>query len=155
MSKNKLIHTVGLPRSGKSTWAKKQNLPIVNVDSIRLTVSGKRFSKDHEPEVWRLVPIIIKSLFLAGNPTVILDATNTTKVRRAAFKDALWQNCFVEFKTTKDICKQRALKTNQEDLLPIIEAMDNTREEITPDEGIILNKKLEIKKNKQQDLTII
>src|SRR5690554_6874569 len=34
--KHILICTVGLPRSGKTTWARKQSYPIVNPDSIRL-----------------------------------------------------------------------------------------------------------------------
>ncbi len=32
---NRLILTVGLPRSGKTTWALEQGWPIVNPDSIR------------------------------------------------------------------------------------------------------------------------
>ena len=34
--KKKLIMTIGLPRSGKSTWARTQACPIVNQDSIKL-----------------------------------------------------------------------------------------------------------------------
>ena len=35
-----LIVMVGLPRSGKTTWARKQGYPIVNPDSIRLAFHG-------------------------------------------------------------------------------------------------------------------
>ena len=38
-----IIVTVGLPRSGKTTWAREQGYPIVNPDSIRLSLHGKRF----------------------------------------------------------------------------------------------------------------
>jgi predicted kinase len=33
-----LILTVGLPRSGKTTWAKQQGVPMVNRDAIRLAL---------------------------------------------------------------------------------------------------------------------
>lgn len=35
MSENILVITVGLPRSGKSTWAKTLGAPIVSCDAIR------------------------------------------------------------------------------------------------------------------------
>ena len=34
MIKGNLLATVGLPRSGKSTWAKEQGFPIVSPDAI-------------------------------------------------------------------------------------------------------------------------
>jgi len=37
-----LILTVGLPRSGKSTWAAKKGFPIVSPDAIRLAMHGMR-----------------------------------------------------------------------------------------------------------------
>ncbi|KKK82651.1 hypothetical protein LCGC14_2801230, partial [marine sediment metagenome] len=47
----KLILTVGLPRSGKSTWARKQGHPIVNPDSIRLALYGEPFIEEAEPMI--------------------------------------------------------------------------------------------------------
>lgn len=42
----KLILTIGLPRSGKSTWAKQQGCPVVNPDSIRLALHGKAYIQE-------------------------------------------------------------------------------------------------------------
>ncbi len=77
-----LICTVGLPRSGKSTWAREQGIPIVNPDSIRLAVHGQRFFAPAEPLVWVMAEIMIEALFKAGHGKVILDATNISRRRR-------------------------------------------------------------------------
>jgi predicted kinase len=132
---NTLIVTVGVPRSGKSTWAhetsKQLHCPIVNPDSVRLAVTGKRFVKFAEPTVWMVVRYMVRSLFHAGHNTVILDATNTTKERRKFWLDECRQGyygeatvCFAVFDTDPETCKQRAIATNMEDLIPVIDAMD-------------------------------
>ena len=79
MHEETLILTVGLPRSGKSIWAKKQGIPIVNPDSIRLALHGKAFILEAEDFVWTIAYTMARALFLAGHETVIIDATNITK----------------------------------------------------------------------------
>ncbi len=123
----RLILTVGLPRSGKSTWAKQQNVPIVNPDSIRLAIHGQRFIAQTEPFVWVIAFYMAEALFLAGHNIVIVDATNTTFERRQA-----WIEKFVNinlcvkcklFETTKEECISRALKNKDEEIIPVIERM--------------------------------
>lgn len=41
---------IGIPTSGKSTWAKKQNLPIISCDEIR-----KEFGTNYDPKLEKLV----------------------------------------------------------------------------------------------------
>jgi predicted kinase len=65
MSK-KLILTMGLPRSGKSTWAKQQSVPIVSPDAIRLAMTGQRWVGELEDMVWVVAKYMVRSLFLAG-----------------------------------------------------------------------------------------
>ncbi|MEE8577292.1 MAG: ATP-binding protein [candidate division Zixibacteria bacterium] len=141
---NTLIVTVGLPRSGKSTWAKevtKQiHSPIVNPDAVRLAVTGQRFVKTAEPLVWTIVQIMVRALFEAGHNSVILDATNTTKARRKFWLDECRNGfygddakvSFVVFDTPVDVCKQRAIHSGQKDLLPIIDSMDAGFESLDP-----------------------
>jgi len=119
-----LILTVGLPRSGKSTWAKKQNLPIVNPDSVRLALHGKAFIQDSEPMVWVITEYMVKSLFLAGHDKVILDATNTTFSRRSKWESKKWVLEYKEFKTDEDTCLKRAVESNP-DLIPVIKKMND------------------------------
>ena len=141
---NTLIVTVGLPRSGKSTWVKevtKQlHCPIVNPDAVRFAVTGQRFVKSAEPTVWMVVRYMVRALFEAGHNTVILDATNTTKERRRFWLDECRQGfygddarvSFVVFDTSAEVCKQRALDSGMEDLLPIIDSMDAGFESLDP-----------------------
>ena len=86
MDKWKLLMLIGLPRSGKSTWARSEGHPVVNPDSIRLALHGQAFSPAAEPLVWAIARYMVHSLFLAGHKYVILDATNTTKARRDVWK---------------------------------------------------------------------
>jgi predicted kinase len=118
---NILKMTVGLPRSGKSTWAKQQNTPIVNPDSIRLALHGQRFLPEAEAMVWAIAKYMVKSLFLAGHNTVILDATSITKQKRDEWKSKDWARSFVVFDVSKSECLKRA--QNDGDILPIIKKM--------------------------------
>ena len=119
----KLILTVGLPRSGKSTWSRQQGHPVVNPDSIRLAVTGQRFVPSAEPIVWMVVKYMVASLFLAGHETVILDATSVTHARRDQFLSKDWEPYVKVFDTPPTVCKERALATGQPDLLPVIDQM--------------------------------
>jgi predicted kinase len=120
---NTLILTVGLPRSGKSTWAKSTGLPIVNPDAIRLALHGHNYITDAEPMVWVIAKYMVRALFLSGHNEVILDATNLTKKRRDEWIGP-WN---IEYKlfthVSKEECIKRAINSNREDLIPVIERM--------------------------------
>ena len=133
--KKKLIMTIGLPRCGKSTWAKEQKLyPIVNPDSIRLAMHGQRFCIQAEPFVWATAFIMTDALFKAGHNTVILDATNTNSDRRddwiKRFPEEEYDIDCKIFDTSKEVCIQRAIDTGQEDLIPVIEKMAEEMESL-------------------------
>lgn len=119
-----LILTVGLPRSGKSTWARSQIFPIINPDSIRLALHGKHFIAKAEPMVWTIAMYMTKALFLAGHDTVIVDATNITTKRCKFWENQnMWVCDYRIFDTSKEECIRRAIKDNREDLIPVIEEM--------------------------------
>ena len=138
---NILTLTVGLPRSGKSTWAKIQTeFPIVNPDSIRLALHGKPFIAEAEDMVWVLAKQMVKSLFIAGHGGVIVDATNTTVKRRAFWKNRMWKRDYEIFHTQASTCLERVMsdeslhESQKQGLLDAIERMDLQYEVVQSEE---------------------
>lgn len=123
MSEQVLIMTVGLPRSGKSTWAINQGCPVVCPDAIRLALHGQPWQPLAEGFVWAIAKIMVRALFIAGHKKVILDATNTSFKRREEWKSNSWTREYHIVNTPKDVCIQRAKESNQEYLIPVIEKM--------------------------------
>jgi predicted kinase len=127
MGEKILLLLAGLPRSGKSTWAIRQGLPIVNRDAIRLAVHGVPYIQATEPMIGVIEEYMVKSLFLAGNFTVVVDATHVSEKRRKRWK-YIAEDCDVSlrikvFPVPKDECVLRAKNDGREDLVPVIERM--------------------------------
>ena len=123
MPDNTLILTVGLPRSGKTTWARQQGVPIVNPDAIRLALHGNRFLSDAEPMVWCMARYFVISLFGAGHDRVIVDATNTTRKRRDYWRDERWATRLKVIDTDKAVCIARAMTEEDNRMIAVIERM--------------------------------
>jgi predicted kinase len=127
-----LICTVGLPRSGKSTWANEQGFPIICPDAIRLGMHGQRYLPQAEDLVWTFTFTMVRAIFLAGHNIAILDATSLTlwarnEIRRQlamyeVFTDELADARFKVFDTPKEVCIERANNTFP-DLVKVIERM--------------------------------
>ena len=135
---NTLFITVGLPQSGKTTWArmvtKKIGAPIVNPDSIRLALHGQAFILEAEDFVWAIARVMVKSLFKAGHEDVIVDATNITRKRRNFWQSDFWETIFIPFNCPVEVCIKRAKESGRLDLIPVIERMAATFESIQADE---------------------
>lgn len=131
----------GLPRSGKSTWVKEnknENEVILSADELRYLIYNQRFWTDGEPMMWAVHGIILKMLLKQG-VDIIVDETNVTKSIRSKIiklaKEYDYEITGIEFNTPKEICKERAIKTGQEDLLDVIDRMAVIYEKISLDEG--------------------
>lgn len=135
-----LVLMVGLPRSGKSTEARKisatNGWPIVNPDSIRLAMHGRQFVPEAEPFVWAVAKTMVRSLFLAGHDRVILDATNTTRRRREEWRSDHWRRVFVIWgpPAAKDDCLAKAMAANDTKIIDVIERMADAFEDVGDDE---------------------
>ena len=120
----KTLHLmVGLPRSGKSTYAAKLGFPIVCPDAIRLALHGSRWRAEIEPMVWAIAHLMVDALFEAGHNDVILDACNVTPEKRKEWESNKWVCRFYIIKTSKDVCISRALDCGHIELVPVIERM--------------------------------
>jgi predicted kinase len=129
--KPKLYFTIGLQRSGKSTyctrWAQNLEMPgdgypraIVCADSIRLAFHGERYLRKPEPFIFTFDTLMIQSLLERGHD-VIADETATTErsIRRILSIDINAQHIVID--TPKEECQRRAILTGQVDLVPVIE----------------------------------
>ena len=105
---NLLIGLVGLPRSGKTTWARARPWPIVSPDAIRVAMHGPRLLAEAEPWVWVMAKTMVVALFEAGHEIVTLDATNVTRLRRGEWSNRRWQTCWKVIEATVEDCMLRA-----------------------------------------------
>jgi predicted kinase len=135
-----LTVTVGLPRSGKSTYATHMarflHLPVVCCDEIRKAMGAYPFIPESEPLVRYTEQTMVKALLGAGCPHVIIDSTNLTRAIRAAW-ESLVPGVAVEYvyvPTSAELCIERAKATGQPYLVPVIERMWLTFESLTADE---------------------
>ena len=129
-----LICMMGFPRSGKSTWVKDQNVPIVSPDAIRLAIHGQRFWAPAEKQVWATANLMVRALFNAGHDTVIMDATNITRKQRDQWDSTEWETVFHHVDTNQTICESRALHDQMPDLIDVIRRMSEEFEPLEDDE---------------------
>lgn len=113
-----IIGTVGLPRSGKSTFAKKLKFIRINRDQIRLSLYGQRFFRGGEGFVSAITNTMLSVLNEEND--IVLDECNLTRKKRLTHPNAYW----VYFNTDAEVCKKRAIETNQEDLVDVIDNMN-------------------------------
>ena len=78
----------GLPRSGKSTWIKKNkgNSIVVSNDWIRENILGTTYMGAANPAIWMITDATIRILLSQGK-NVILDGCNHTHFIRKFFTD--------------------------------------------------------------------
>jgi predicted kinase len=121
----KLILTVGLPRSGKTTWAMKQGFPVLNIDEVRWQVYGHRFWGPGEELTWTIARIMFRAL-AAVNEVIIIDACNVTKKRREDWIKLVPEGTQIElepFMASPKLCIDRARVTGDLEIIPVIERM--------------------------------
>jgi predicted kinase len=135
-----IVVMVGLPRSGKSTWVKENQMgrAVVSADDLRYIVYNERFNAEKEDEMWKVRGAALQMLMNYG-VNIIIDETNTTKKRRspiigmAKIKGYKVVACVVT--TSKEICLDRAKALNDDAIIPTIERMAAQYEPVTNDEG--------------------
>ena len=155
---SRIFFLIGPARSGKSTIARKwanyeidikeaeikdRNTPksknenprvIVNADSIRLTF-GHRFHAPLEEYIHAIKHTMIKALLLSGH-NIIIDGTHTTKGSIIKLFEIDPDADYAIVNTPAEICKERAVATHQEDLLPVIDRMVEQMSKLPPIEDI-------------------
>lgn len=138
--------TVGLPRAGKTTWARQQNHPIIEMDALWVLLghdgNPRPVTGNDALVVDNIAKTMVKALFLSGNRTVILCGTHLLMMERENWISSGWKRNFKVFDTSYEVCKTRTLETCGEKWLADFEgkaAMAEVllEEELREDEIII------------------
>lgn len=137
----KVICTVGLSNSGKSTWAfnewKRLNTDYgnlidggcwcarVNRDTIHVDLHGKRYNPAYNDEVSRIEVKRTERHFDNGYNIVIIDACHHKRKYRNRWREICaehgWELQFKIFDTPVEECIQRALAKGDFEIIPVIE----------------------------------
>ena len=121
-----LFYTFGLPRAGKSTFTKrwmmeKPGRVVVNGDDFRLAVYGQRWYKGGESAVYGNFYTAIRALQKQADLEILIDETNTSLASLKRIWEIDPDAEPIVFWESVEVCKERAVATNQLDLIPHID----------------------------------
>lgn len=138
---NKLTLLIGIPGSGKTTYAnknKKENEIILSSDTIRQELFGNESSQQDNELVFNTLYSKARE-YLQKGTDVIIDATNINSYYRHQtlkhFKDLNIQKVAIVFDTPIKTCIQRDKKRNRTVGLAVIEKMISRYQVPTEQEG--------------------
>ncbi|MDZ4798239.1 MAG: AAA family ATPase [Bryobacteraceae bacterium] len=131
--RSRLVLLVGLPGSGKSTWARQQGTAVISTDDIRFLLSDDASNQLIHSHVFATVRFLLRRRLELRRPVTYLDATNATRQERRAYIrlgqmfDASVEAIF--FDTPLEVCKER--NRNRERVVPEW-AMDSLAARLVP-----------------------
>jgi predicted kinase len=101
---------IGLPGSGKSTWARGKS-GVLSSDALRELLADDSGNQTIHPRVFRVLRYLLKQRLELQRPATYIDATNLTpRERRPYFKMAAAFDAQVEavfFDVSAEVCIQR------------------------------------------------
>jgi predicted kinase len=113
----KLILTVGLPGSGKSTYLANLGVNAISSDEIRRLLADDPNIQTIHRRVFASVRYLVKQRLSIGRPETYVDATNLTRwerrpyIRLGQLHDAPVEAIF--FDVPLEVCLQRNLQRNR------------------------------------------
>lgn len=140
-SRPTLTILVGLPRAGKTSYARqyKGQAIILSADRLRYLVYNQRFWSGGEDLMWSIHDIVLK-LLLEQQVDIISDETNYTiqsreRIIKLAREYGYKITCVV-IPTPLQVCIQRAKEENYSRIIPFIEHLSREYQPPAPEEGI-------------------
>ncbi len=110
-SQSRIIVTVGLPGSGKSTWLRGIGANPISSDAIRVQLSDDESNQTIHFRVFATMRYLLRQRIAIRRPETYIDATNLTRRDRKPWLEiARWYGCAIEavwFDVPLAICKTR------------------------------------------------
>lgn len=107
----RLIITVGLPGSGKSTYLARQGVNAISSDDVRRVIADDPHDQSMNARIFSVIRYLIRQRIAAGRPVTYVDATHLTKWERKPYvKIAQRYGCILEalfFDIPIEICLAR------------------------------------------------
>ena len=107
----RMVLLVGLPASGKSTWARQQGSAVISTDDIRFLLSDDASNQAIHRPVFATLRYLVRRRLELQRPVTYVDATNLTVwERRGYIKLGQLFGARMEaifFDTPIEVCKQR------------------------------------------------
>ncbi len=107
----KIVITVGLPGSGKSTYLRRRGVNAISSDEIRRLITDDPADQDHHALVFAAVRYLIRQRLAAGRKVAYVDATNLMRWERKLYiQMAQKYGCRIEalfFDVPLDVCLVR------------------------------------------------
>ncbi|MDX2150719.1 MAG: ATP-binding protein [Bryobacteraceae bacterium] len=108
----KVLVLVGLPGSGKSSWAESLRLPVLSSDDVRRLLKDDANDQTIHGEVFATMRYLLRRRLELRRPVTVIDATNLTpKERQSWVAMAGLYGAVAEavlFDTPPEVCKQRS-----------------------------------------------
>ncbi len=76
---------VGLPGSGKSTWADENQVPVISSDALRLLLADDITDQTVNRQVFLYVRALLRTRLAIGRPVTGIDATSVGREGRAVY----------------------------------------------------------------------
>lgn len=130
----KLYFTIGMQRSGKSTyctkWAsEKVGRVIVSSDDIRMALYGRRYCKYAETMVFAIKHVMVRA-HLSRGFDVIVDGTHSTAISIQRLLEIDRKATPIRIDTPMSTCIERAIATDQKDLIGPIQRVNRQIQQI-------------------------
>jgi len=120
----KIVITVGLPGSGKSTYLKRRGLNAISSDEVRRLIADEPADQSIHARVFATIRYLIRQRLAVGRPVTYVDATHLTRwERRPYIRLARRHGVTIDalfFDTPVEICIER----------------NKRRERVVPEEAI-------------------
>jgi predicted kinase len=110
-ARQRIVITVGLPGSGKSTYLEKLGVNAISSDAIRLLLADDANIQTIHGPVFATMRYLLRRRIALGRPVSYVDATHLTPAERAPYISiARALDCDIEallFEVPLEICRQR------------------------------------------------